>query len=132
MCDLAPPPLVLEKPKKIEKPVVPPFTHVRMTPEELEKVKAAHPDKAMRGYYYRAIDDWFDANPKKRGRDCYRTILAWIRRDKVEARGWFTPKKIPFQNEMARREPPVTRDARDVLREQGIDLSKLTKEVARG
>lgn len=106
VCEIAPPAAEpkIEKPEKIKKPLVAPFAHVRLTSEEVAKVKALHPDKAMREYYYKAIDDWFDANPKKRSRDCYRTILAWIRRDKVEGKGWFTPKKQPYVNERPQRQ----------------------------
>jgi len=105
VCEIAPPPLVLEKPKKTEKPVVPPFTHVRMSPEEVARFKAEYPDKAMREYYYQSVDDYLDNNPKKRGRDCNRTLRAFIRSDKAAQKGWFTPKRGPYVNERPGRQP---------------------------
>jgi len=105
VCEIAPPPLVLEKPKKTEKPVVPPFAHVRMTPEEVARFKAEYPDKAMREFYYQSVDDYLDNNPKKRGRDCNRTLRAFIRSDKAAGKGWFTPKRGPYVNERPGRQP---------------------------
>ena len=104
---VAPPALEskVEKPKKAEKPVVPPFTHVRMSPEEVARFKAEYPDKAMREYYYQSVDDYLDNNPKKRGRDCNRTLRAFIRSDKAAQKGWFTPKRGPYVNERPGRQP---------------------------
>lgn len=135
VCEIAPPApdSKIEKPKKTEKPLVPQLTHVRMTQEEIQRIKADFPDRAMREFYFRSLDDWLEFNPKERSKDSNRRFRQFIRKDKAEGRGWFAPKKTGGFQSQPVREPPKNRaDCRpaiDVLKAQGINISALVKGV---
>lgn len=123
----------LDKKKKLEgeapPPLIPNCKVAKADPVALEEFKRIYPNTDMQRLYFDSIDEWMPEQPKSvQRRCCIRRLKTWVKRDKLEKRGWFAERYQKAQSPPQQHPPPVTQKGRELL--QSLNLGSLVKGMS--